>query len=144
MYCYTDTYNKESGRMTIRLISFGYSFMQKDTGQPVAPEADITRDVRISLRNPAAVAILKMYGGKDKEIQDHVLATPGVDIFILELITEIRMRNGSCTVAIGCVAGRHRSAALVEIIAKILDLEGHETEITHMHLERALRNEPLT
>lgn len=126
----------------IKLYSFGWGFLAKDEKPP--PAAELVEDVRKSLRNPPSSQLLKL-DGKNRRLQRFVRKTPGADAFIAKVIAFVEglPSSGPRRVAVGCVAGRHRSVALVEIIAKELRRRGHRVVIVHIHLTRALANEPL-
>lgn len=127
----------------IKLTSFGYAFLAKDKQPP--PLANLERDVRLNLRNPMDWDTLKRYSGLHNIIRRHLLDTPGANEFIEETIAAIELLppDEPRSIAIGCVAGRHRSVGLVEIIAARLKQRGHKVKTEHLHLARAMKNEPL-
>lgn len=130
--------------MTIEGFSFGYSFFKKDG--LLVPTANEVRDVRKTLRNPMDQATLRACSGMDKVVRNHVWATPGAKEMVYELVEQLERLPAyePRSFAFGCVAGRHRSVALLEITKDILAGHGHDVVITHIHLARALKNEPLT
>lgn len=99
--------------MTALITSFGY-------GHGPAPEADITLDVRKSLRNPHDDPNMRQLTGLDQAVHEHVLDTPGVWHLIRNLsavVEDLLDAAETVHVAIGCVGGRHRSVAIAEEVA---------------------------
>ena len=99
--------------MTVLITSFGY-------GHGPAPEADITLDVRTSLRNPHHDPNMRQLTGLDQAVHEHVLDTPGVWHLVRNLAAVVEdLLDGGDDVhlAIGCVGGRHRSVTLAEEVA---------------------------
>ena len=123
----------------VRVLSFGYLHTT------TAPQADLTFDVRRYLRDPAAIqgANLLDSNGHDPAVKQVVLATPGA-ITTLAVATMFAARfptDRPCTVAFGCAGGRHRSAALAELLAARLTEMGVPVTVRHLHiaLPRVLR-----
>lgn len=100
----------------IVITSFGY-------GHAPAPLADITLDVRHSLRNPHHDPVMRTMTGLDAPVREHVTATPGARDIVEQLAKVAESLAGiapSVRVAIGCVGGRHRSVALAEELGEDL------------------------
>ncbi|MFD6891933.1 hypothetical protein [Streptomyces sp. NPDC059957] len=120
----------------IRIISFGYGH-----GEP--PTAEFTFDVRASLRNPFHDPELKNMTGLDQPVYDHLLATPGAELWAFNAATAataIMNVSGAAdfTIAFGCVGGRHRSVGLARRTHELLTMTGHEAVIEHRDIERPL------
>jgi len=123
------------GEMVIRLMSFGFRY-----GIPV--DADLVVDVRF-LPNPYYEPDLKPLAGTDKAVSDFILSKPqSVDFLqryseLLSTLLSHYRREGKSylTVALGCTGGRHRSVALVEALARRLDLP-HNATVMHRDVDR--------
>lgn len=109
-----------SGRMTITLLSFGYSF-----GIPF--ESDLLMDVRF-LPNPYFVEELKQLTGEDPKVAEYVLQWEEAKEFLKRVQEFIRFliplykreRKTHLTIAVGCTGGRHRSIVMVNRLAEML------------------------
>ena len=120
----------------VQLVSFGFKY-----SLPI--DADIVMDVRF-LPNPHYIDELRPLTGQDKEVYDYVMRQPETEPFfnkftnLLEYCLPGYKREGKHTVmiAIGCTGGKHRSVALVERIAKKLELDGYSTHVTHRDKSR--------
>lgn len=113
------------------IVSFGYL-------HGPAPEADATFDVRRYLSDPAAVraAGLLDSDGLDPVVQQVVLDTPGASETIaaaLEFAFGFPQAR-RCVIAFGCAGGRHRSAALAEVMAEDLRHLGFTVTVRHQHI----------
>jgi UPF0042 nucleotide-binding protein len=119
--------------MQIRLVSFGYGH-----GQP--PQADLTLDVRRSLRNPHHDPTMRELTGLDTPVYQHVLDTPGARELISHTVAAAydlaKTTDQVVTVATGCVGGRHRSVALARGIAAALRAHGVEVHLTHRDVNK--------
>ena len=112
--------------MTIRLISFGFKM-----GAPLKCNRLI--DLR-DMRNPHKRADLRELTGLDQAVQDYVKADPKFD---LKLIDAKRGMTFNDVIGIGCFGGRHRSVAMVEILAR--DLRAREFHVTVEHRELGIQ-----
>jgi UPF0042 nucleotide-binding protein len=109
-----------SGQMTVTLLSFGYSF-----GIPY--EADLLMDVRF-LPNPYFVDELKRLKGDDPKVVDYVLQWEEAREFLkrvqefFRFLLPLYVREGKThlTIAVGCTGGRHRSIAIVNRLAEMV------------------------
>ncbi len=133
---------KESAkkRMTVTLMSFGYSFGIPD-------EADIVFDVRF-LPNPFFVDQLKRLTGEAKSVREYVLKWPEAQEFItrfqdfIKFLIPLYEKEGKAylTIAVGCTGGRHRSVVIVDELEKILKRalgkQGALMEMKHRDLEK--------
>lgn len=122
----------------VRLVSFGYLH------QPVPPtDADLVVDVRRYLHDPASARDVLNRDGRDHVVQDIVLGTPGAAATVQTLIRYVEAfpTRHDCVIAIGCAGGRHRSVALVELLAVAVRATGQPVDVTHLHvhLPRVLR-----
>lgn len=115
-----------SGRMTVTLLSFGYSF-------GIPPEADLLMDVRF-LPNPYFVEELKRLNGEDPRVAEYVLQWEEAREFLKRVHDLLRFllplyereRKTHLTIAVGCTGGRHRSMVMVNRLADMLREEGSE------------------
>jgi UPF0042 nucleotide-binding protein len=111
---------RNSGQMTVTLLSFGYSF-----GIPY--EADLLMDVRF-LPNPYFVEELKRLKGDDPQVATYVLQWEETREFLRRVQEFIRFllplyereRKTHLTIAVGCTGGRHRSIVIVNRLAEML------------------------
>lgn len=121
----------------IVVTSFGY-------GHGPAPEADITIDARRHLRNPHSDPAMRELTGLNPAVRQHVLDTPGARRLIdhttalaRDLLADAAQpRFRLVTVAVGCVGGRHRSAALAEEITVALRAAGIGAEVEHRDIDK--------
>ncbi len=110
-------------RMTVTLISFGYSF-----GIPT--EAEIVMDVRF-LPNPYFVEELKSLSGNDQKVYDYVMKWDEAKELLRHLENLIRFllplyqreMKTHLTIAVGCTGGKHRSVSIVNCLAEIFRKE---------------------
>ena len=111
---------RNSGQMTVLLLSFGYSF-----GIPF--ETDLLMDVRF-LPNPYFVEELKRLRGDHPKVAEYVLQWEETKEFLRHVQEFIRFllplyereRKTHLTIAVGCTGGRHRSIAIVNRLAEML------------------------
>ncbi|MEV7011951.1 RNase adapter RapZ [Streptosporangium sp. NPDC051022] len=123
---------------TVVVTSFGY-------GHPLdPPTADITFDVRTSLRNPHHDPAMRELNGLDAVVREHVLTTVGAGDTVRALasaathLLPVYDRPGGrpIQVAIGCVGGRHRSVALAEAVADLLRRTQVSAAVTHRDITK--------
>lgn len=120
----------------VSVLSFGFKY-----GIPV--DADMVADVRF-LPNPFWVPDLRDQSGRDSDVSDYVLSREGaLDVLdhysaIVNLIAEGYVREGKryVTIGVGCTGGRHRSVAMVERLARMLEEQGHQVVVQHRDLGR--------
>jgi UPF0042 nucleotide-binding protein len=116
--------------MKATLISFSYK------GESHVPQADEYFDVR-SLRNPFGVPALRVMNGKDRPVQDFIKD----DLRLKPILSLARMALGRASegkgvrIAFGCYGGKHRSVAIVEMLATELRAEGWAIEVEHSLLD---------
>lgn len=116
-----------SASTAVTVESFGYKY-----GLPM--DADMVMDVRF-LPNPHWVDELRPHTGQHPAVREYVLNQPGADEFLdaylrlLSLVLGGYRREGKryMTVAIGCTGGKHRSVAIAEALARLLDTRNADT-----------------
>lgn len=121
----------------VTITSFGY-------GHSPAPQADITIDTRRHLRNPHDDPSMRKLTGLHSAVRQHVLNTPGARglitstaVMARELLEDVAdARFKLVAIAIGCVGGRHRSAALAEEIGVELRARGIGVEVFHRDVNK--------
>jgi RNase adapter protein RapZ len=128
----------EAPRMVTRLMSFGFKY-----GIPV--DADLVFDVRF-LDNPHFVPTLRHLPGTDPSVQEFVFRS-GEATELLGKYAELlkfslpryeREGKSYLTIGIGCTGGRHRSVAVVEVLADNLRKQVEQPiSIVHRDMARA-------
>ncbi|MEZ0365657.1 RNase adapter RapZ [Mycobacterium sp. pUA109] len=126
---------------SVTVESFGYKY-----GLPM--DADMVMDVRF-LPNPHWVDELRPHTGQHPAVRDYVLGQPGAADFLdtyhrlLSLVVEGYRREGKryMTVAIGCTGGKHRSVAIAEALAAVLEAQGGDALLSVRVLHRDLGRE---
>jgi UPF0042 nucleotide-binding protein len=122
---------------SITVESFGFKY-----GLPM--DADTVMDVRF-LPNPHWIDELRPHTGQHPAVRDYVLGQTGAAEFLetyhrlLSLIVEGYHREGKryMTVAIGCTGGKHRSVAIAEALARLLESDKQLTvRVLHRDLGR--------
>jgi RNase adapter protein RapZ len=106
---------------SVTVESFGFKY-----GLPM--DADMVMDVRF-LPNPHWIDELRPHTGQHPAVRDYVLGQTGAAEFLetyhrlLSLIVDGYRREGKryMTVAIGCTGGKHRSVAIAEALARLLE-----------------------
>jgi UPF0042 nucleotide-binding protein len=128
----------EAPRMVTRLMSFGFKY-----GIPV--DADLVFDVRF-LDNPHFVSTLRHLPGTDPTVQEFVfrsgeasdLVDKYSDLLKFSLPRYEREGKSYLTIGIGCTGGRHRSVAVVEVLADNLRTQVElPISIVHRDIARA-------
>lgn len=125
-------------QISVTVESFGFKY-----GLPM--DSDMVMDVRF-LPNPHWVDELRPHSGQHPAVRDYVLGQPGAAEFLqtydqlLRLVVEGYSREGKryMTVAIGCTGGKHRSVAMAEALAGLLE---HNESLTVRVLHRDLGRE---
>jgi UPF0042 nucleotide-binding protein len=113
------------------VLSFGFKH-----GIPV--DADLVGDVRF-LPNPYWDESLREGTGLEPRVADVVLNGDGADEFLrlyTDLVRVVRdgyLREGKryVTIALGCTGGKHRSVAMAEALAELLEESGMQTLVMH-------------
>lgn len=120
--------------LNITVMSFGFKY-----GIPL--DADHVVDVRF-FANPYWVGELRHLTGKDKAVAEYVLNRPGAREFAQNYVNALApVLNGYLnelkpfvTIAVGCTGGRHRSVAMCEYIAQLLQEKQFQVRVTHRDL----------
>lgn len=120
--------------LNITVMSFGFKY-----GIPL--DADHVVDVRF-FANPYWVGELRHLTGKDKAVAEYVLNRPGAREFAQNYVNALApVLNGYLnelkpfvTIAVGCTGGRHRSVAMCEYIAHLLQEKQFQVRVTHRDL----------
>jgi RNase adapter protein RapZ len=118
------------------ILSFGYKY-----GLPY--DADLVVDCRF-IPNPHWIPELRPLTGLSEAVSENVLSRPGTEAFLehykelFKVIAEGYQREGKryVTLAVGCTGGKHRSVAVAERLAQILQGQGVETSTVHRDLGR--------
>jgi RNase adapter protein RapZ len=127
---------KDTGRMTITLMSFGYKY-----GHPVG--LDLVLDVRF-IPNPFFVPELRPLTGTDVRVRDYVMEQPESRRFIdevtqlLKFLLPLYQREGKSylTIGLGCTGGRHRSPVLARQLSERLHAIGFAAEVRDNDINR--------
>jgi UPF0042 nucleotide-binding protein len=125
---------RDSPRVSV--VSFGYKY-----GLPV--DADLVADCRF-LPNPRWIDALAPLTGQDERVREYVLSQPGAAEFLAAFMSTLRVilagyqREGKqyVTLAVGCTGGKHRSVAMAEQIAGLLEDTGLGIQVVHRDLGR--------
>lgn len=120
----------------ITVLSFGFKY-----GIPV--DADMVADVRF-LPNPYWDEQLRQLTGRDAAVSQNVIERPDAMEFLthfqdlLQTMREGYLREGKrlVTVAVGCTGGKHRSVAMTEQLALMLQDKGLQASVFHRDLGR--------
>lgn len=115
------TTSDQDAAMIVTLMSFGYKF-------GIPQNIDLLFDVRF-IPNPHFVASLRELNGTDKEVQGFVFEGQASHEFIekatgfLNFLIPNYIREGKTylTIGFGCTGGKHRSPAVVEKIAPLIN-----------------------
>lgn len=127
---------EDNSRFTVELVSFGFRY-----GVPL--EANLVMDVRF-LENPYFVPELRPCSGLASKVREFVCSRPEAVEFLghfqnlLNFLLPAYRREGKSylTIAIGCTGGRHRSVALVEVLAEQLGSIGLDVRVSHRDVEK--------
>ena len=122
--------------MQTSVVSFGYKH-----GIPL--DVDNVLDCRF-LPNPHWVDELRPLTGLDQPVKDYVLGQPETGQFLeqighlLDLLLPAYEKEGKSylTFAVGCTGGRHRSVALAQEIAHLIEQRGFTPSVQHRDLHR--------
>jgi len=117
--------------------SFGFKY-----GVPV--DVDMLLDMRF-LPNPHWIPELQPHTGREKPVQDYVLADESIEEYLRAAVTMIGLamngyrREGKryMTIAVGCTGGKHRSVAVSESLAgRLSGLDAVDVHVRHRDLGR--------
>lgn len=120
--------------LKIAVVSFGFKH-----GVPL--DADMVLDVRF-LPNPFFLPSLRELNGLHASVQQHVTGSPeGIEFlaqaqsFLAFLILKYQKEGRRyLTIAIGCTGGQHRSVAITEALANMLESQGIGVDRRHRDL----------
>ena len=122
--------------MQTTVVSFGYKH-----GIPL--DVDNVFDCRF-LPNPHWVDELRPLTGLDQPVKDYVLGQPDTAAFLehlaglLDLLLPAYAKEGKSylTFAVGCTGGRHRSVAIAEALAALIEERGLIPSVQHRDIDR--------
>jgi UPF0042 nucleotide-binding protein len=122
--------------LIVNFLSFGFKH-----GPP--EKTDLLLDVRF-LPNPYYIPDLQATTGLEPATAAYALENEAASTFftlltpLLNFLVQqsLESKREAMTICIGCTGGRHRSVAVVEKLAAILDLQGSELVITHRDLHK--------
>lgn len=122
--------------MRTTVMSFGYT-------HGIPQDADVVVDCRF-LPNPHWVAELQPLTGRDARVARYLAGQPMTAEFydrlggLLRLVAPLYEAGGKSylTVAFGCTGGRHRSVAVAEHVAQMLDRDGLAPAVIHRDLAK--------
>lgn len=122
--------------MRVSIRSFGFKH-----GSP--RDADIVLDVRF-LPNPHWVPELQPLRGTDADVSGYVLGDTAAKEFVeridslLEFLLPRYQAEGKSylSVAIGCTGGHHRSVAIAEELARLINQRGIRASVHHRDIDR--------
>lgn len=126
-----------AARLRTSVISFGFKH-----GLPI--DVDMVFDCRF-LPNPHWVEELRPQSGLDAPVKQYVLGQRASKTFLKELERLFTMllpafeHEGKSYLAIGvgCTGGRHRSVAIAQELAAMLERKGYPALVQHRDVERA-------
>lgn len=121
--------------LTVRISSFGYKMGK-------APAANALFDVRF-LKNPFWVEELRPMTGRDLPVQEYVMNQKAARDFLSGLVEMLeklipRLEESNMSefcIAFGCTGGQHRSATMVELLARELSEKLPYLTIERVHRE---------
>lgn len=117
----------------ISLVSFGYKY--KDNPKSSWNPKVLVFDIRKTVRNPWNEKDLKKLTGLDPKVQEWIFRCKRSVLLTKDIATSVVAWSYKCpTIFIGCHGGKHRSVAVVERVAEMLRLAGHEVSVTHRDL----------
>jgi len=95
---------------------------------------NLTKNINVvnTVINPWRVKAYRALDGTHTEIQDYLMRCKRTRALIDNLTFQLRMYGHNLT--IGCHGGRHRSVAIVELLAKWAADQGIEVKVIHRDL----------
>lgn len=97
----------------------------------------ISVDLTTALRNPANDPAMIQMTGLDAKVRSHVLATPGAEAIINDLVQQVFATGHNAHVF--CQGGRHRSVAVAEESAARLRAHGLIVEVQHRDIDKPVK-----
>ncbi|MGW4954576.1 RapZ C-terminal domain-containing protein [Streptomyces parvulus] len=130
----------DTTRPPVTITSFGY-------GHADAPEATAVYDVRDHFRDPHVDPALRYKTAESPDVFDAVMTTPGVTALVDCIVHTVFAYLAGPTpapvsIAIGCVGGRHRSAAIAIRTAQVLAGMQIPAVLEHRDIARAVIEHP--
>jgi RNase adaptor protein for sRNA GlmZ degradation len=118
----------------VEVISFGY-------GHGEVPKAHMTFDVSTHFKDPHVNPELRYLTAADAAVVKAVMNTPGVTGLVACIVGAVMAYRTApspapVTIAIGCVGGRHRSAAIAADVAAKLHVLDVPVTLTHRDISR--------
>lgn len=122
--------------MQTTVMSFGYKH-----GLPL--DVDLVIDCRF-LPNPHWVDELRPHTGLDADVKDYVFSFRQTKEFmkrlakLLDLLLPAYVAEGKSylSIAMGCTGGHHRSVAIAEELAQLLQERGFDPRVVHRDIDR--------
>lgn len=130
-------FDAETGRrLAVSVQSFSYK-------RGVPRGVDLMFDCRF-LANPHWEPALRSLDGRDRAVQDYVIADPRFaeyfqrvrDLVLFTLPAHLEEGKAHLAIGFGCTGGQHRSVTLAEKMADALAKAGWQVSIRHRELER--------
>lgn len=126
---------EEEEVFSVHFVSFGFKY-----GIPI--DADLVFDVRF-LPNPFYIKDMRPLTGLDEEVREYVFKWADTEKFNEKLLDLFRFiipqykkeGKSQLVIAIGCTGGQHRSVALSEYYAEMLQ-DHVQTHITHRDIQK--------
>lgn len=98
-------------------------------------------DLSNELRNPHHDPAMRYKTGLDPDVRDHVRATPGAATWAARIARDAQTLASAAGptgklvhVTVACRGGRHRSVAIAEWAAELLNAAGPRAEVEHLHI----------
>ena len=122
--------------LRIAVMSFGFKY-----GIPL--DADLVFDMRF-LPNPFWVPELRAKNGTDREVSGYVMGKQGAREFVDRVVDLMQPMivgyqdegRRYITLSVGCTGGKHRSVAVAEVLADMLNGDDVATILVHRDLGR--------
>ncbi|MBI5875082.1 MAG: RNase adaptor protein RapZ [Deltaproteobacteria bacterium] len=123
-------------KMVVQLVSFSYRY-------GIPSDADMIMDVRF-LPNPYFIEELKDLDGRDSRVKEFVLNKQETkDFFVkfdslLDFLIPNYWKEGKTylTIAVGCTGGKHRSVAIVDVLADKISWDKCVIKKRHRDIDR--------
>ena len=127
---------------TIILTSFGYKY-----GKPDIPYNTRLYDLRKLVRNPWEEPSLRKLTGLDGRVQDYIKYCKRTKT-ILYIAKTGDIYSNQTFIYVGCQSGKHRSVALVELLARVyaqrFSSDEAEIKIIHRDIDRKPEPKPVS
>jgi UPF0042 nucleotide-binding protein len=133
--------NGSDHRLSVSVQSFSYK-----RGLPRS--VDMVFDCRF-LNNPYWEPSLRSGTGKEQDVADYIALDPRFepfrqkvqDLALWLLPAYLDEGKSHLSIAFGCTGGQHRSVALAESLAAVLNTEGWQVSLRHRELDRRKKDE---